>query len=85
MRELTTCQYKLVVSTPRLCSDMAFVRQKPSMAIKIKCTPPVGIELDGPIDLGTVVNLLRLKNLSEMASPELVTIVQVAKLAPVEV
>ncbi|KAJ3328887.1 hypothetical protein HDU91_004003 [Kappamyces sp. JEL0680] len=37
--EPATCQYKLIVTTPKLCYDSGFVRQKDALANKIHCKP----------------------------------------------
>jgi hypothetical protein len=85
MRELTTCHYKLVVSTPRLCSEFAFVRQKSSMALKIRCSLPEGIVHGDVLDLENVDDALRMKRDSEIDSPGIVTVVQLVDVADVQV
>lgn len=39
VREISTCRYKLVINTPRLCSELAFVKQKVFVSSKIVCVP----------------------------------------------
>jgi protein OS-9 len=52
IKEVTTCTYLMVVQTPRLCSDVAFLPPKEARAHPITCRPVGGSHSDGQSWLG---------------------------------
>jgi protein OS-9 len=57
IKEVTTCAYLMVVHTPRLCSDIAFLPPQPMTANPITCHPIVPNEKIGIGEEGLDVDL----------------------------
>lgn len=50
LRETAICSYHVVVHTPRLCTDIAFVRHQSSLSPKIRCFLDSAYESLGSVD-----------------------------------
>jgi protein OS-9 len=59
IKEVTTCAYLMVVHTPRLCADVAFLPPQPMTANPITCHPIVPNEKIGSGEEGVDVELPR--------------------------
>ena len=55
--EISTCRYKIIIATPRLCFDQSFSWLKPGSVQKIVCKLPGNLVSNEPLDLQAALAL----------------------------